>query len=153
MEEANGTASAKLIKETAYTEVKIRDGKATVKVRGVGREELAATGIMAPIIDPTTGKKRENKKIVHDFTTGKDKYYASVRATIAIGMVDPKLWSGSQETCPENQVTIDDLGADQDLVFDAILNASGFTRELVKAANFRDTRGASGRAKKAGQRK
>lgn len=70
----------------------------------------------------------------------------AARAMVVLSLVDPPVWEGAQDQCPEDHITLSDLGDQLWPLLAAIREFNGLTPEVAAAAtSFReDVRGATG---------
>lgn len=86
---------------------------------------------------------------VHRSTAGRSAEEAAryTRALVAACVVEPRIWLGQDEQCPEDQITPDDFEQrDLDYLVSEIVAFNGFTQEAAQRADsFREgQRGAAG---------
>lgn len=105
---------------------------------------LPESGVEVTIrkLDPFELAERDGKSILNvdsdDFSTA--------REILQICMVDPNLWLGPEEECPDDAVTVRHLGWDLRVLTRAVFDFNGLSQETANAAaSFRATeRGDSG---------
>lgn len=113
--------------------------------RKVSVLELFADGVLVPpIVDVDMDEAaREAAGMVSALETlnAIQGNVAIADAVLARTMVNPKLWRGSDESCPDDAVTLTFMGPHRDNVINGCLERLGYGGDRRKAVDFRDPDG------------
>lgn len=124
----------------AFYEVEV--GEASFKCRVPSALELMAAGVLPPpIVTPeTTPEEREKAARVSAEKTGEKLKTDSsaVDVLLSVVMVDPKLWRGAEDDCPEDAVSVAALGPFRDGLLIECLARIGYAEDRRKAVTFPD---------------
>lgn len=133
----------------AFFEVEV--GEVSFKCRVPAAVELMAVGVLPPAITdqsiPEDERKEMWKKAAEEIGT---RLAAGERdlnlALLGTMMVEPRLWRGEEERCPEDWVTPSTLGPFMDDLLTQCAPKIGYGEERRKALDFRDPDGAGANA-------
>jgi hypothetical protein len=120
----------------------------SVVVRLPGIVELSSMGFDPALLNPKTPESLRTQR-AQDFAEDIPKMLEFARKLLGVVMVDPKLWTGAEDQCPDDSVTMAVLGDDALAIMTAVLGAMGepAAREAAeKAETFRgEPNGAAGK--------
>jgi hypothetical protein len=96
----------------------------SVVVRLPGIVELSSMGFDPALLNPKTPESLRAQRAA-DFAEDIPRMLDFARKLLGVVMVDPKLWTGAEDQCPEDSVTMAVLGDDALAIMTAVLGAMG----------------------------
>lgn len=108
----------------------------TYGLRALSVLSLVERGIVPPAL--VDGTKQEKDAAAAEINASMESRLALIRGVVCAAIVSLRVWPGDPFDCPPGHVLYEDLGDDPLELFPAIMDKSGFSVEVVRAARFPD---------------
>lgn len=126
------TATARQFKDATRGRHTLKSGR-EIETRYVSIDKLAARAVLPPgVIDSETAGEA-------GAAVGKDPATIAriIDAVLAAGLLNPPIWEGPDDECPDDHILISDLGADRLEAFECVMRNSEVSAALVRGVAFR----------------
>lgn len=121
----------------------LKDGT-EITCRQVSPLQLFARGQVPPAFREAMRSLETENEASQEAFLAEGRAGALYDAVIGAGAISPRVWFGADESCPEGQIPVLDLGDDYLALGNAILKGSGMTEETEQALSFPEPEPAHG---------